>query len=455
MRGLTLFLLQLLPLLAHARFLAPVGELEGGLTVVDPAPVKKCATGTDNWGNCLEADRKRTTIRASASDTDDVSAEFLAGLKSANGGGLLVLEAGKTYVLGKKLDLTFLRDVYVRVDGEIKFTDDIPYWQANHFYYDFQKSITFWVWGGSDIKIFGRGTINGNGQAWYDGFAGREILDKENTYLRPILFMTDNATNIEISGLRFLNSPCWSTFLVRTKNVAFDRCRFDSHSSNENRPKNTDGFDSWNVDGLRVTNTEVDVGDDCFSPKPNTTNIHVENLWCNNTHGVSMGSIGQYPGTLDYISNAYIKNVTLLNGQTGARLKAWAGKDVGYGYIRNVTYEDIHVVNTDYPLVLDQCYFSVKPAECAKYPSRVNISDVRFINITGTSSGKRKNKIAELLCSPGATCSGIELRNINITSPNAKGKEVIVCDNVKGGVGLPCVSSAEAVTLQSGKGKGN
>ena len=29
-----------------------------------------------------------------------------------------------------------------------QFTDDIKYWQANNFYYAFQKSISFWVWGG-------------------------------------------------------------------------------------------------------------------------------------------------------------------------------------------------------------------------------------------------------------------------------------------------------------------
>lgn len=67
-----------------------------------------------------------------------------------------------------------------------------------------------------------------------------------------------------------------------------------------------------------MTNTRVDIGDDCFSPKPNTTNIFVQNLWCNNTHGVSMGSIGQYSGVEDIIENAYIENVTLLNGQVSS-----------------------------------------------------------------------------------------------------------------------------------------
>lgn len=120
----------------------------------------------DNWGNALEKDRKKIKIRASKHDRDDISADFLWALKKANRGGLVHLEKGKKYVIGTKLDLTFLKDVYVKIDGELKFTNDIEYWQANNFYYDFQKSITFWVWGGKDIKIYGGGVINGNGQAW-------------------------------------------------------------------------------------------------------------------------------------------------------------------------------------------------------------------------------------------------------------------------------------------------
>lgn len=235
---------------------------------------------------------------------------------------------------------------------------------------------------------------------------------------------------------------------MRTKNVAFDRCRFDAFSTNKNLPKNTDGFDTFNVDGFRVTNTEIDVGDDCISPKPNTTNIHIENVWCNNTHGVSMGSIGQYPGTLDYITNAYIKNVTLLNGQTGARLKAWAGQNVGYGYIRNITYKDIAIFNTDQPIVLDQCYIGVKPDVCKKYPSKVNISDITFTNIRGTSSGKKGSTVVNLKCSPGAECKNIQLTNVNIDSPRGKG--VVVCDNIKGGIGMPCVSTTDASNQKNG-----
>lgn len=74
----------------------------------------------DNWGNALEQDRKTIKIRASSNDTDDISSDFLWALKKANHGGLVYLEKGKTYVIGTKLDLTFLKDVYVKIDGELK-----------------------------------------------------------------------------------------------------------------------------------------------------------------------------------------------------------------------------------------------------------------------------------------------------------------------------------------------
>lgn len=298
-----------------------------------------------------------------------------------------------------------------------------------------------------DVKIYsdsGTGVINGNGQAWWDGFSGAEILDPNNKFYRPILFLTDNATNVEVSGLHLKDSPCWTTFLVRTKNVVFDNIYIDAVSTNASSlPKNTDGFDSLNVDGLTVTNTRVNVGDDCFSPKPNTTNIFVKNLWCNGTHGVSMGSIGQYKGVKDYISNAWIENVTLLNGQNGARLKAWAGPDAGYGYIDNITYKDIIIENTDAPVVLDQCYFNINETTCAKYPSNVNITNVNFINISGSSTGKNGKVVADLTCSPGATCNGIHLENINITSPKGSPSQ-IVCENIKGDIGVDCIPASEA-----------
>jgi hypothetical protein len=127
--------------------------------------------------------------------------------------------------------------------------------------------------------------------------------------------------------------------------------------------------------------------------------------------------------------------------------QAWAGPNVGFGKIDNVTYKDLRVENTDAPIVLDQCYFNINETTCAKYPSQVNITNVKFINVYGTSSGKAGNVVADLKCSPGAKCEGIHLENINITSPKGEAP-VIVCENIKGDIGVDCVSSSNSTSAK-------
>ena len=63
--------------------------------------------------------RKVHHIRSSHNEHDDVSDELLKGIKAANNGGTLLLKKGKTYVIGKKLDLTFLNDFQMQLDGKI------------------------------------------------------------------------------------------------------------------------------------------------------------------------------------------------------------------------------------------------------------------------------------------------------------------------------------------------
>lgn len=97
---------------------------------------KKHPYNPPNSGN-----RKKVTIRSSKNDTDDISDEFVKGLKKANHGGTLYLPEGHTYIIGKPLDLTWLDNVHVNLEGEIKFTNDTSYWQENAFTYPFQVNI--------------------------------------------------------------------------------------------------------------------------------------------------------------------------------------------------------------------------------------------------------------------------------------------------------------------------
>ncbi|KAM0329271.1 hypothetical protein ACHAQA_004576 [Verticillium albo-atrum] len=387
--------------------------------------------------------RKTIKIRGSKNDTDDIADEFLKGLHAANHGGKLYLPKGETFVIGKPLDLTFLNNVHVHLDGEIKFTNDTPFWQKNSFRHPFQNSIMFWKWGGKDVKIYGEGILNGNGQRWWNEFSGLEILDPANAYLRPILFYAENATGLHVEGIHFKDSPCWTTFVVTSKDISFKDVACTAESNNATAlPKNTDFFDSLNVEKVRVERAWVNIGDDCFSPKSNATDIHVDTMYCNGTHGQSMGSIGQYPGEKTFIQDVVIENVWMLNGQHSARLKSWAGEKVGYGFINNVTFRNFWNANNEYAAFLDSCYFQINATTCAQFPSQVDISNVLFENFTGTTSGKYGRAIARLTCSssPDAVCENIRFKDFNVQSP-CGGPPVILCDGIKDGVGVPCISA--------------
>ncbi|KAI8167902.1 putative exopolygalacturonase B [Colletotrichum sp. SAR 10_70] len=346
--------------------------------------------------------RKTVEIRASRNDTDDVSEEFRKGLQDANNGGTLYLPKGKTFVIAKALDLTFLNDVHVRLEGEIKFTNDVAYWQENAFEHPFQKSIMFWKWGGKDIKIYGDGVINGQGQRWWNEFnagIGSNIQYKDVIATA----ITNNGSII---------------------------------------PKNTDFFDSLDVQDVRIERVWVNIDDDCFSPKSNNTNLYVNTMYCNGTHGQSIGSLGQYAGEMSFVKDVHIENVWMLNGDySGARIKTWAGPNVGYGYVENITYKNFWLARMDYGIILDSCYFNINETTCEQYPSGMNVSNVLFENFTGYTSGIYGNAVAKLTCStnPDAVCHNITVKNFNVTSP-CGGEPVIICDGIDGGIDTPCVS---------------
>lgn len=76
----------------------------------------------------------------------------------------------------------------------------------------------------------------------------------------------------------------------------------------------------------------------------------------------------------------------------------------------------------------------------------MNITNVVFENFSGYTSGKYGRAVARLTCStnPNAVCDNIKFKNFNVTSPC--GGPVVICDGIKGDIGIPCVKadSAEA-----------
>lgn len=200
--------------------------------------------------------------------------------------------------------------------------------------------------------------------------------------IRPIPWTIANATNVLVENIKQTQSPLWHNFVTGCNNVTFNNINLHSIQSSGKQAQNTDGWDTYRSSNVKILNSVVINGDDCVSFKPNSTFITVENLSCTGSHGISVGSLGQYAGETDIVANVLAKNITMINSSNGARIKAWGGSNNpnsesggGTGYVRNITFQDFTMINVDKPVIIDQCY-STSAEKCAQYPSQIEISDV-------------------------------------------------------------------------------
>ncbi|TDL16537.1 glycoside hydrolase family 28 protein [Rickenella mellea] len=331
-----------------------------------------------------------------------------------------IIPVGTTLNISTRLNMTGLSNKEIKLQGTIRFNPNIPYWSGNGFTYPFQTQVTFWQFGGSNLRIDGGGTLDGAGQAWYDAFK------KNSSLLRPILLTVYQAQNVVIESINMINSPEWFNFVNEGTGITYNLLNLSAVSTSKNPAKNTDGWDIYRSSSVTITNCNINNGDDCVAFKPNATNILVNNLSCNGSHGISVGSLGQYPGVYDIVENVVASNIRISNAENGARIKAWAGKTVGSGIVKNITFSTFNQTNNQNPVIIDQCY-ETSASVCTQYPSNVYISDVSFDGMNGTSS---KTTVASILCSPDNRCSDVAVNNFNLIPPVKKGAAKYACQNI-------------------------
>ncbi|TDL23426.1 glycoside hydrolase family 28 protein [Rickenella mellea] len=356
------------------------------------------------------------TVTAAGAGKDDAPA-LLAAVQACP---TTIIPVGTTLNISTRLDMTGLSNKEIKLQGTIRFNPNIPYWSGNGFSYPFQTQVTFWQLGGTNLHIDGGGTLDGAGQAWYDAFK------KNGSLLRPILLTVYKAKTVVIENIKMVNPPEWFNFVNEGTDITYNNLNLSAVSTNSNPAKNTDGWDIYRSDTVKITNCNINNGDDCVAFKPNATNIFVNNLLCNGSHGISVGSLGQYKGVYDIVQNVVASNIRISNAENGARVKAWAGQNVGSGLVKNVTFSGFTQTNNANPVIIDQCY-ETSASACTQYPSNVYISGVSFNGMSGTAS---KTTVASILCSPDNRCSGVAVNNFNLIPPAKKGAAKYACQNV-------------------------
>jgi len=349
-----------------------------------------------------------------------------------------------TYTINKVMNTTYLQNVDIDLKGTLSWDNsNISYWLQNSYPTGYQNQSSAWLFGGKNINWqgFGYGTLNGNGQAWYNFVAGQS-----NYPGRPHQITIRDTSSSTFSGLRFINSQMWTMTITRSKDVLLQDIFVSSTSNNPHIPaRNTDGADTMFSDNITFRRWTVINGDDSISAKANSTNILIEDCNFYKGLGIAIGSIGQYNGQYETIQNITARRINLYNIRYGVYLKTWTGTNYGYppngggggfGFMSNLTFTDFNLDNSAVFSVTQCTSYSGQTGGCDT--SQFNIRNIKLANWVGTTN---TSTVANIQCSAASPCTNMEIdyntfQLTNLATNAAPSR--FSCHAVKNTIGFSC-----------------
>ena len=327
--------------------------------------------------------------------------------------------------------------------------------------------------GATDIAITGEGIIDGNGDAWREvkrrkvgddqwksivkkggvladdgsvwypdeGYRKARAtagslnypdpsLDEQEikTFLRPVLVSLRECERILLSGVTFQNSPCWNLHPLWCKDLTIR----DITVRNPHYSANGDGIDIDACDGVFLTGSSFDVGDDAIcikSGKDEDGRRHARvcrNLVitdCTVYHGHGGFVVGSEMS--GGVENILVRGCRFIGTDVGLRFKSTRGRG---GLVKDIWCEDIYMKDiVSYGVIFNLYYAGVAASDMADGAiepivevdeTTPEMRDIHFSNIV-CSGAKQAIYINGL---PELPLSGLSFGNSTFTA--AKGLEM-------------------------------
>lgn len=243
-----------------------------------------------------------------------------------------------------------------------------------------------------NIAIMGKGTIDGNGDAWrfvkkgkmtesqwkslvksggvldekeqiwfptqasLDGYNAsssfnvpdtkdRAELEKMKDFLRPVMVSIRESKRVLLDGPTFQNSPAWNLHPLMTEDLIIRNLSV----RNPWYSQNGDGLDLESCKNVLIYNNTFDVGDDamCFKSGKDkdgrdrgipTENVIVKNNIVYHAHGGFVVGSEMSGG----VKNVHVSDCTFIGTDVGLRFKSTRGRG---GVVENIWISNIHMID--------------------------------------------------------------------------------------------------------------
>ncbi|KAF1918786.1 polygalacturonase precursor [Ampelomyces quisqualis] len=297
------------------------------------------------------------------------------------------------------------------------------------FWEYFDANYPFIKVGGTDIEITATegAVLDGNGQAWWDGLGSNGGAAKPNHFIE----LSKVLGNSSVHNIYIQNYPVHCFSISNSAGIDIHHITLNNSAgyAPNNRSNglaaahNSDGFDLATTNDTKVRDSVVINQDDCVAVTSGN-NIEVNNMSCNGSHGLSIGSVGGKSN--NNATNISFTNSVVLNAENGARIKTNSNTT---GFISNILFENIRVENISiYGIDIQQDYLNGGPT--GEPTNGVLIQDVTIRNVTGTATEEGRNYY--ILCGDGSC------RNITIDGVDIKGGGVPSACNLKTNGNFDC-----------------
>lgn len=238
--------------------------------------------------------------------------------------------------------------------------------------------------GQKNVSIDGRGTLDGNGQPWWDLYREKRArgqsspeLDvekrlaslngsyvsqtgggggRETQFLRPPLIQFRLCDNVSIHGVTVVNSPFWTIHPLYCSKVAISGVTI----VNPHDAPNTDGIDVDSCRTVEITDVTVNVGDDGIVLKSGsgsdgirvnkpTRNVVVRDCRVGDGHGgIVIGS-----ETAAGVRDVLAERCSFIGTDRGIRIKTRRGRG---GEVCDLTFRDCVMEKNLCPLAINMYY---------------------------------------------------------------------------------------------------